>query len=116
MEVDIDLVEPRRSGEEVEGHGKGGYDHEFGAAKITATVSCEGKTGVEMEALTAANVAGLALYDMLKGVDRGMELRDGRVVGKKGGRSGGWRWDEGLGRVVRDGEGGAGGGGEAGEK
>ena len=64
-----------------------------GGVLITATVSCEGKTGVEMEALTAANVAGLAMYDMLKGVDKGMSLREGRVVAKSGGKSGSWRWD-----------------------
>ncbi|RMD41042.1 hypothetical protein DV735_g4071, partial [Chaetothyriales sp. CBS 134920] len=58
-----------------------------------ATVQCEGKTGVEMEALTAAMVAGLTMYDMLKGVDRGMSLEGGRVVAKSGGRSGAWRWD-----------------------
>lgn len=74
----------------------------FGAVRIEATVECEGKTGVEMEALTAAQVAGLVLYDMLKGVDRGMCLGEGRVVRKMGGRSGGWKWDGGRGEVVRD--------------
>jgi len=45
---------------------------------------------VEMEALTAATVAGLAIVDMVKGVDRGVELREARVVAKSGGRSGDW--------------------------
>ena len=76
----------------------------FGGARITAQVDCEGKTGVEMEALTAATVAGLALYDMLKGVDKGMCLGEARVVRKSGGKSGGWAWDEREGRVVRDNE------------
>jgi GTP 3',8-cyclase len=76
----------------------------YGGARIEARVDCEGKTGVEMEALTAASVAGLALYDMLKGVDKGMELGAARVLRKSGGKSGGWRWDGGSGKVVRDGE------------
>ena len=75
-------------------------DAPHGGVMITATVRCEGKTGVEMEALTAANVAGLALYDMLKGVDKGMSLREGRVVAKSGGKSGDWRWDWGEGRIM----------------
>ncbi len=48
-------------------------------------------TGVEMEALTAATVAMLAVYDMVKGVDRATELMGARVVEKRGGRSGDWR-------------------------
>ncbi|ETN46300.1 molybdenum cofactor biosynthesis protein C [Cyphellophora europaea CBS 101466] len=75
---------------------------ESGGARITARVDCEGKTGVEMEALTAAQVAGLALYDMLKGVDKGMCLGEGRVVAKRGGKSGGWRWDEEAQEVVKE--------------
>jgi molybdenum cofactor biosynthesis protein MoaC len=79
-----------------------GYEH--GAARIMTTVSVEGKTGVEMEALVAANVAGLALYDMLKGLDKGMLLTGGRVLRKQGGKSGGWRWDGRLREVVKDDE------------
>lgn len=71
-----------------------------GGVLVTATVSCEGKTGVEMEALTAANVAGLAMYDMLKGVDKGMSLREGRVLAKSGGKSGNWRWDWEKGKIT----------------
>jgi len=52
------------------------------------------KTGVEMEALTAATVAALTIYDMCKAVDRGMEIRDVRLLSKSGGRSGDWRRPE----------------------
>lgn len=55
---------------------------------IEATVRLRGKTGVEMEALTAVSVAGLTIYDMAKAVDRGMRLTDVRVVRKEGGQSG----------------------------
>lgn len=55
---------------------------------IEATVRVQGKTGVEMEALTAVSVAALTIYDMAKAVDRGMLLSNIRVVFKDGGRSG----------------------------
>ncbi|MCB9419282.1 MAG: cyclic pyranopterin monophosphate synthase MoaC [Ardenticatenaceae bacterium] len=55
---------------------------------IEATVRLRGKTGVEMEALTAVSVAGLTIYDMAKAVDRGMRISDVRVVHKSGGQSG----------------------------
>jgi cyclic pyranopterin monophosphate synthase len=55
---------------------------------VEATVKVEGKTGVEMEALTACSVACLTLYDMMKAVDRGMIITDLRVVEKSGGKSG----------------------------
>jgi molybdenum cofactor biosynthesis enzyme len=71
----------------------------YGGISITATVECEGKTGVEMEALTAASVAGLTVYDMCKGVDKGMVMQGVRVVKKTGGKSGGWVWDETSGEV-----------------
>ena len=61
--------------------------------EITATVSCDGKTGVEMEALTAAGAAALTVYDMCKAVDKGMVVEGLRVVLKEGGKSG--RWVEG---------------------
>jgi len=57
---------------------------------ITATVRTTGKTGVEMEALTAAAIAGLTVYDMCKAVDRGMRLEAVRLVKKTGGESGDW--------------------------
>ena len=55
---------------------------------IRATVRCAGVTGVEMEALSAASVAALTIYDMCKAVDRGMSIHDVRVVEKHGGKSG----------------------------
>ncbi|MDH3740121.1 MAG: cyclic pyranopterin monophosphate synthase MoaC [Hyphomicrobiales bacterium] len=55
---------------------------------VTATVRVEGKTGVEMEALTAVSTACLTLYDMLKAIDRGMRIGDIRVTEKAGGKSG----------------------------
>jgi cyclic pyranopterin monophosphate synthase len=58
------------------------------AIEVTATVKVEGKTGVEMEALTACSVACLTLYDMCKAVDRGMRITDLRLVEKSGGKSG----------------------------
>jgi cyclic pyranopterin phosphate synthase len=56
--------------------------------RITATVKTTGQTGVEMEALTAASVAALTVYDMAKAVDKGMEIGGLRVVLKDGGKSG----------------------------
>ncbi|MFO1090216.1 MAG: cyclic pyranopterin monophosphate synthase MoaC [Hyphomicrobiales bacterium] len=58
------------------------------AIDVTATVRVEGKTGVEMEALTAVSVACLTVYDMLKAVDRGMVIDAVRLAEKTGGRSG----------------------------
>lgn len=58
--------------------------------RVTATVETDGKTGIEMEALTAAAVAGLTIYDMCKAVDRGMELTDVMLLSKEGGASGTW--------------------------
>ena len=55
---------------------------------ITATASTSGKTGVEMEALTAVSVAALSVYDMCKAVDRGMQIGSIRLVSKRGGQSG----------------------------
>ena len=58
--------------------------------RVTATAKCEGKTGVEMEALTAVSVACLTIYDMAKAVDRAMTIGGVRLVQKTGGRSGDW--------------------------
>ncbi len=58
---------------------------------VEATVKVEGKTGVEMEALTACSVACLTIYDMLKAVDRGMRITDMRLAEKTGGKSGTFR-------------------------
>ena len=57
----------------------------------TATVTTSGRTGVEMEALTAVSVALLTLYDMGKAIDRGMRIEGIRLLAKSGGRSGEWR-------------------------
>ncbi|MBT0770680.1 cyclic pyranopterin monophosphate synthase MoaC [Kineosporia sp. J2-2] len=61
--------------------------------EITATVRTADRTGIEMEALTCVAVAGLALVDMIKAVDRLAEISRVRVVAKSGGRSGNWRRD-----------------------
>jgi cyclic pyranopterin phosphate synthase len=61
------------------------------AVRILATVECRGRTGVEMEALTAAAVGLLTVYDMLKAVDRGMTLGELRLEEKRGGKSGSYR-------------------------
>ncbi len=61
---------------------------------IEATVRLTGKTGVEMEALTAVSVAALTIYDMAKAVDRGMIIGNVRVVQKSGGKSGDWNFEE----------------------
>jgi cyclic pyranopterin phosphate synthase len=62
--------------------------------EIEATVRTRGKTGVEMEALTAASVAALTVYDMCKAADRGMEIGPVRLVHKSGGKSGDWNLEE----------------------
>ena len=59
-----------------------------GAVSIRATVRCRGRTGVEMEALTAVSVAALTVYDMAKAADRGMRISDVRLRRKRGGASG----------------------------
>lgn len=63
-------------------------DPDTNSVQIEATVRVSGKTGVEMEALTAVSVAGLTIYDMAKAVDRTMRLTGVRLVRKEGGRSG----------------------------
>jgi cyclic pyranopterin phosphate synthase len=58
------------------------------AVEISATCKLSGKTGVEMEALTAASVAALTVYDMCKALDKGMQITDLRLTHKAGGKSG----------------------------
>ena len=58
--------------------------------RIISTLRCSHKTGIEMEALTAASVACLTVYDMCKAVDRGMEITDVRLLKKDGGKTGLW--------------------------
>ena len=65
-------------------------DHEKNRIHVFCTVKTEGKTGVEMEALTGVQVTLLTIYDMLKAVDRGMCMTDIRLLEKHGGKSGDW--------------------------
>jgi cyclic pyranopterin phosphate synthase len=70
---------------------------EFAIDEAASTIACEtvaqtvGRTGVEMEAMTAASVALLTIYDMCKAVDRGMVIEEVRLLEKSGGKSGHWR-------------------------
>ena len=65
-------------------------DSATSSVSCTATVACTGRTGVEMEALTAVQIGLLTIYDMCKAVDRGMVIDDVRLLEKRGGRSGHW--------------------------
>ncbi|KAJ5083244.1 hypothetical protein N7456_012671 [Penicillium angulare] len=78
-EVSVELMDPRPTS---------GY--ECGAMEIVATVSCFGRTGVEMEAMSATMGSALTVYDMLKAVDKGMVIGDVRLIEKQGGKSGHW--------------------------
>jgi cyclic pyranopterin phosphate synthase len=69
-------------------------DEETSTIQITATVRNRGKTGVEMEALTAVSVAALTIYDMAKGVDKTMTIDNIRLVYKSGGKSGEWKLED----------------------
>lgn len=64
------------------------YDEELPGVQIRATARASGRTGVEMEALTAVSVAALTIYDMVKAVDKGMRIEAVRLLHKSGGRSG----------------------------
>ena len=66
-------------------------DEENGTIRVETRVRCEGKTGVEMEALTAVSAALLTIYDMTKGVDETLEIRNIRLLQKRGGKSGDWK-------------------------
>ncbi len=67
------------------------FDFEPGGIRVNALARLTGKTGVEMEALTAATVALLTIYDMAKAIDKGMILSDIRLLSKSGGKSGDWK-------------------------
>ena len=67
---------------------------ELPGVRVTALAKASGKTGVEMEALTAVAVACLTVYDMVKAIDRGMTIEDVRLVSKTGGTRGDWRRTE----------------------
>ena len=68
-------------------------DEANSAVHCTVTAECFGRTGVEMEALTATSVGLLTIYDMCKAVDRGMRIDNIRLLEKKGGKSGHWTAD-----------------------
>lgn len=70
------------------------FAFEESAVRVTASASLSGKTGVEMEALTAASVALLTIYDMAKAVDKGMVISGLRLIEKRGGKSGDWRAED----------------------
>ena len=65
-------------------------DFELPGVQVTATCSLSAKTGVEMEAMTAASIAALTIYDMCKGVDRAICIEHLRLLEKQGGKSGSW--------------------------
>ncbi len=67
------------------------FAFEEGAVRATATASLTGKTGIEMEALTAVSVALLTVYDMAKALDKAMVIAEVRLLEKTGGKSGDWR-------------------------
>ena len=68
-------------------------DRAAGVLRIRAEAATTGPTGVEMEAMTAASIAALTVYDMVKGVERGVEIRSVVLLSKSGGRSGAWTRD-----------------------
>jgi cyclic pyranopterin monophosphate synthase len=68
-------------------------DATSGAVTLTAEARTTAQTGVEMEAMTAASVAALTVYDMVKGVERGVQVTEIALLEKSGGRSGAWRRD-----------------------
>jgi cyclic pyranopterin phosphate synthase len=67
------------------------FAFEDNALRVTARASLTGRTGVEMEALTAASVALLTIYDMAKAIDKGLIIEEIRLLEKTGGKSGDWR-------------------------
>ena len=70
------------------------FTMEEGGIRATATASLTGKTGVEMEALTAVSLALLTIYDMAKAIDKGMVIENVRLIEKRGGKSGHWKAPE----------------------
>jgi cyclic pyranopterin phosphate synthase len=70
-------------------------DAAAGTVTLTAEARVTARTGVEMEAMTAASVAALTVYDMVKGIERGVEIASVALLEKSGGRSGTWRRDAG---------------------
>jgi cyclic pyranopterin phosphate synthase len=70
------------------------FAFEEGAVRASATASLSGRTGVEMEAMTATSIALLTIYDMAKALDKGMVIEDVRLIEKRGGKSGTWRAED----------------------
>ena len=70
------------------------FAFEDDAVRATATASLTGRTGVEMEAMTATSIALLTIYDMAKALDKGMVIEEVRLLEKTGGKSGAWRAGE----------------------
>lgn len=85
VEVDVKLLDPSADSTE-----SASASTRHGAMHVTATVSCLGRTGVEMEAMTATMGAALTVYDMLKAVDKGMVIGGVKLLEKMGGKSGHW--------------------------
>lgn len=92
--VELHLAGEEEEEETSKGEEQGKGEEQQHRIDIAATVACDGKTGVEMEALTAAAAAALTIYDMCKAVDKGMRVEGLRVVLKEGGKSG--RWVDGV--------------------
>ena len=69
------------------------FEFEADGVRVLAMARLSGQTGVEMEALTAASVALLTIYDMAKALDKGMVIGDVRLLEKRGGKSGDWKAD-----------------------
>jgi cyclic pyranopterin phosphate synthase len=67
------------------------FGYEADGIRATATASLTGRTGVEMEAMTAASIALLTIYDMAKAIDKGMVISEVRLIEKTGGKSGDWK-------------------------
>lgn len=96
VSIDISLLAPfEMSGNSIADSGnvmsaalEGG---QFGAVQIVATVTCEGRTGVEMEAMTAVMGAALTVYDMCKANDKGIVIDEVKLLEKRGGKSGVWK-------------------------
>ncbi len=72
----------------------GTVDADAGLVTLVATASTTGRTGVEMEAMTAISIAALTVYDMVKGLDKGVTIEQIALVAKDGGKSGSWRRED----------------------
>ena len=89
VEIDVDLVTPSASATK-----ETGAESPYGAVHLRCSVTCTGRTGVEMEALCGVSVAALTMFDMCKGLDKRMVIGDVKVIKKSGGRSGDWELED----------------------